>query len=55
VIPDISFAVASPVRVADDVGLVQQTLDLVPLAPTPVWGRDELHAGEMWTCSSVVA
>jgi len=55
VIPDISFAVASPVRVTNDVGLVQQTLDLVPFAPTPVWGRDELHVGEMWTCNSVVA
>ncbi|MGD0441864.1 MAG: hypothetical protein ABSB52_14720 [Acidimicrobiales bacterium] len=55
VIPDISFAVASPVRVTDDVGLVEQTLDLVPFVPTPVWGRDELHAGGMWTCNSVVS
>ena len=22
---------------------------------TPVWGRDELHAGEMWNSNSVVA
>jgi hypothetical protein len=23
--------------------------------PTPVWGRDELRAGEMWNSNSVVA
>ena len=24
-------------------------------SPTPVWGRDELHAGEMWNSNSVIA
>jgi hypothetical protein len=23
--------------------------------PTPVWGRDQLHAGEMWNSNSVIA
>ena len=55
VIPDISLAVASPVRVTDDADLVHQVLESVPLVPTPVWGRDELHAGEMWNSNSVVA
>lgn len=30
-------------------------LELVPLVPTPVWGRDELQAGEMWNSNSVIA
>lgn len=55
VIPDIAFAVASPVRLTGDLDLVQRTLDLVPLAPTPVWGRDELRTGERWTCNSMIA
>jgi hypothetical protein len=27
----------------------------VPDAPRPVWGRDELGAGEMWDSNSVIA
>jgi len=23
--------------------------------PTPVWGRDELHAGDMWNSNSFIA
>jgi hypothetical protein len=30
-------------------------LDLVPDAPTPVWGRDELDAGEMWNSNSLIS
>ena len=55
VIPDISMAVASPVRITDDADLVHQLLESVPLVPALVWGRDELHAGEMWNSNSVVA
>jgi hypothetical protein len=55
VIPDISLAVVSPVRISDDADLVDQVLESVLLVPTPVWGRDELHAGEMWNSNSVVA
>jgi hypothetical protein len=27
----------------------------VPSVPTPVWGRDELGAGEMWNSNSITA
>jgi hypothetical protein len=55
VIPDLAQAVGSPVRVTDDAALAQRVLDLVPLVPTPTWGRDELRAGDMWNSNSVVA
>jgi hypothetical protein len=46
-IPDVGEAVESPQRLSDDPALAQRLVDLVPDAPTPVWGRDELRAGEM--------
>ena len=55
VIPDLAQSVASPVRLTDDAALAQRVLDLVPSVPTPTWGRDELHAGDMWNSNSVVA
>lgn len=55
VIPDLPYAVDSPVRVADCATIARQVLDLVPLVPTPVWGRDELQAGEMWNSNSVTS
>jgi hypothetical protein len=55
VIADRSSAISSPVRVANDDAVAQRILDHVPLVPTPVWGRDELHAGEMWNSNSVTA
>jgi hypothetical protein len=54
-VPDLRFAVASPVPITDDPALIRQVLDLVALVPTPVWGRDELRTGEMWNSNSVVA
>ena len=33
----------------------QRLLDLVPKVPTPVWGRDDLDAGEMWNSNSVTS
>jgi hypothetical protein len=54
-IPDLAYAVASPVQIADNPAIVQRVLDLLPLVPTPVWGRDDLHAGEMWNSNSVIA
>ena len=53
--PDLGFAVASPVPVTDDPHLAQQVFDLVPQVPTPTWGRDELRAGEMWSCNSITS
>jgi hypothetical protein len=54
-IPDANDAVASPVRIADDPARAQRVLDLVPSVPTPVWGRDELHTGDMWNSNSLIS
>jgi hypothetical protein len=54
-IPDVREAIASPVRVSNDVNTARRILDLLPSIPTPVWGRDELHTGEMWNSNSVVS
>jgi hypothetical protein len=54
-IPDIAEAVDSPRRLSDDEECARHLLDIVPLVPTPVWGRDELGAGEMWNSNSVTA
>lgn len=55
VIPDLRFAVASPVTVATDPAVVRAALDVLADVPDPVWGRDELRAGEMWNSNSVIA
>ena len=55
VIPDIAEAVESPRRLTGDAARARRVLDLVPSVPTPVWGRDELRAGEMWNSNSVVS
>ena len=55
VIPDVGEAVDSPQRLTDDPFIAQRVLELVPDVPTPVWGRDELHAGEMWNSNSVIS
>jgi hypothetical protein len=52
---DLSQAVSGPVRVATDVVRAQRILDLAPSVPTPVWGRDELHTGEMWNSNSLIS
>jgi hypothetical protein len=54
-IPDVGAAIASPVRVADDLALAHCVLDALPSVPTPVWGRDELRSGEMWNSNSVIS
>jgi hypothetical protein len=55
VIADVAEAVDSPTRITDDPAVAQRLLDLVPEAPTPVWGRDELGAGEMWNSNSLIS
>jgi hypothetical protein len=55
VIPDVAEAVESPRRLSDDPDRARRVLELVPQAPTPVWGRDELRAGEMWNSNSLVS
>jgi hypothetical protein len=54
-IPDIDEAVGSPVRLADDLDSARRVLDMVRGVPTPVWGRDDLKAGEMWNSNSVTS
>jgi hypothetical protein len=55
VIPDVAEAVESPRRLSDDPDCAQRLLGLVPEAPTLVWGRDELGAGEMWNSNSLIS
>jgi hypothetical protein len=55
VIPDIREAVESPRRLTDDPVVAQRLVELAEQLPTPVWGRDELDAGEMWNSNSVIA
>jgi hypothetical protein len=54
-IPDIADAVESPHRLTNDPAIAQRLWDSVPHLPTPPWGRDELHAGEMWNSNSIIA
>jgi hypothetical protein len=55
VIPDRGEAVDSPCHLTGDPAAAQRLLDLVPSLPTPVWGRDELHAGEMWNSNAIIS
>jgi hypothetical protein len=55
VIPDVAEAVEGPRRLSGDPSAARRVLELVPRVPTPVWGRDELGAGEMWNSNSLVS
>lgn len=55
VIPDVAEAVDSPRHLTADADAARRVLELVPLVPTPVWGRDQLGVGEMWNSNSIVA
>jgi len=54
-IPDLGFAVASPIRVTDDGVVAQRVLDLLPAVPTHTWGRDDLGVRDMWSCNSIIS
>jgi hypothetical protein len=54
-IPDAQFANVSVLRLTDDREVVRRVLGLLPGVPNAVWGRDELHAGEMWNSNSVIS
>ena len=54
-IPDLSEAVHAPRRLTTDPQLARRLLHLITVVPRPVWGRDELKAGEMWNSNSVAA
>lgn len=55
VIPDLAEAIDSPRRLTEDPVVARHVLELVPSVPTPVWGRDELGAGEMWNSNSLTS
>ena len=55
VIADVSEAVESPQRLTSDGAIAARLLALVPDAPTPVWGRDDLGTGEMWNSNSLIS
>jgi hypothetical protein len=55
VIPDAPAAVDGPRRIASDRHRAQRILDLAPHFPTRMWGRDELHVGDMWNSNSLIA
>jgi hypothetical protein len=55
VIPDVEEAVDSPRRLSSDAARARCILELLPRVPVPVWGRDELGAGEMWNSNSVIS
>ena len=55
VIPDVAEAVESPQRLSDNADSARRLLELVFQAPTSVWGRDELHTGEMWNSNSLIS
>ena len=54
-IADIAEAVDSPRRLSCDVRDARRLLDLMPLMPRLVWGRDELNVGEMWNSNSMIS
>jgi hypothetical protein len=54
-IADAGWAVASPRVLSRDPDRARRVLELVGELPRPVWGRDELGAGEMWNSNSVIA
>jgi hypothetical protein len=54
-IPDLAEAVGGPRRLTRDLKTTRRLLDLTSIVPRPVWGRDELHAGEMWNSNSLIA
>jgi hypothetical protein len=54
-IPDLSYAAGEPERLTIERDAVIRLIEAVPKVPTPVWGRDDLHAGEMWNSNSVAA
>jgi hypothetical protein len=54
-IPDLGEAVGGPQLLSSDRDVARRLLDLVATVPRPVWGRDELEAGEMWNSNSMIA
>lgn len=54
-LPDRVEAVESPRPLSDDPDVARRLIDLLPEVPMPVWGLDQMGAGEMWNSNSVIA
>jgi hypothetical protein len=54
VIPDLTFATARHDLSADETA-ARRVLAVLPEVPPLIWGRDELRAGEMWSCNSIIS
>jgi hypothetical protein len=54
-IPDLGEAVGGACRLSSEPEMARRLLDIVPTVPRPVWGRDELKAGEWWNSNSMIA
>lgn len=46
---------SSPFWVSNDVARAEHIVELVPSVPMLVWGRDELHTGDMWNSNSLTS
>ena len=55
VVPDLSFAVESPICISEDPASTRAVFEALPHVPPLVWGRDEHHVGEMWSCNSITS
>ena len=54
-IPDLDMAVGQPSIVTRNGEQIDRILQGIADIPTPVWGRDEFHTGEMWNSNSVIS
>jgi hypothetical protein len=54
-IPDVAEAVNSPQRLSNDDHIARRVLEATVASTHPVWGRDQLHTGEMWNSDSAIA
>lgn len=55
VIPDLAYAVDSPVVISTDPAVADHLLALAPSIPRLTWGRDESGTGDMWNSNSVIS
>jgi hypothetical protein len=55
IIPDLGSAVSPPMHLTDETTIAERILRLLPDVPTLTWGRDDFHAGEMWSCNSIIS
>jgi hypothetical protein len=53
--PHIDQAVDSPECLTTDAQSAARILEIMPNAPTAVWGRDELRTEDMWNSNSLIS